>query len=132
MRRFVAWEERDGTDETTVEQLISSSHGEDLDPPPEHGRYIILTSGTTGTPKGAQRSQPEGLSSLAALLSKIPGATGETAMIAAPLFHSWGFLHFMLSLPTAATMVLRAKFDPEDTLRRRPPSTAPGCSRSSR
>ena len=37
-------------------------------------------------------------------------------MVAAPLFHSWGFLHFMLSLPTAATMVLRPKFDPEETL----------------
>ncbi len=116
MRQFVAWEERDGTDQTTLEEMISSSHGEDLDPPPEHGRYIILTSGTTGTPKGAQRSQPEGLSSVAALLSKIPRRSRETVMIAAPLFHSWGFLHFMLSLPTAATMVLRAKFDPEDTL----------------
>jgi acyl-CoA synthetase (AMP-forming)/AMP-acid ligase II len=116
VRRFVAWEEKEGTDETTVEQLISGSHGDDLDPPSEHGRYIILTSGTTGTPKGAQRSEPEGLSSLAALFSKIPRRYGETAMIAAPLFHSWGFLHFMLSLPTAATMVLRPKFDPEDTL----------------
>jgi acyl-CoA synthetase (AMP-forming)/AMP-acid ligase II len=116
IRRFVAWEEKEGTDETTVEQLISGSHGDDLDPPSEHGRYIILTSGTTGTPKGAQRSEPEGLSALAALFSKIPRRYGETAMIAAPLFHSWGFLHFMLSLPTAATMVLRAKFDPEDTL----------------
>jgi acyl-CoA synthetase (AMP-forming)/AMP-acid ligase II len=57
-RRFVAWEERDGTDETTLEELITSSHGEDLDPPPEAGRYIILTSGTTGTPKVAKRSQP--------------------------------------------------------------------------
>jgi acyl-CoA synthetase (AMP-forming)/AMP-acid ligase II len=117
VRRFVAWEEKEGTDETTVEQLISGSHGEDLNPPSEHGRYIILTSGTTGTPKGAQRSEPEGLSALAALFSKIPRHYGETAMIAAPLFHSWGFLHFMLSLPTAATMVLRPKFDPEDTLR---------------
>jgi acyl-CoA synthetase (AMP-forming)/AMP-acid ligase II len=117
LRRFVAWEERDGSDETTLEELISSSHGEDLDPPPEPGRYIILTSGTTGTPKGAQRSQPEGLSALAALLSKIPRRSHETVMIAAPLFHSWGFLHFMLSLPTAATMVLRPKFDPEETLR---------------
>src|ERR671923_3011882 len=76
-----------------------------------------LASGTTGTPKGAQRSQPGGLSALAALLSKIPRRYEETAMIAAPLFHSWGFLHFILSLPTAATMVLRPKFDPEDTPR---------------
>jgi acyl-CoA synthetase (AMP-forming)/AMP-acid ligase II len=116
LRRFVGWEEKEGTDEATLEQLISNSHGEDLEPPAEHGRYIILTSGTTGTPKGAQRSEPEGLGSLAALFSKIPRRYGETAMIAAPLFHSWGFLHFMLSLPTAATMVLRPKFDPEDTL----------------
>ncbi len=116
VRRFVGWEGKEGTDETTLEQLISNSHGEDLEPPSEHGRYIILTSGTTGTPKGAQRSEPEGLGSLAALFSKIPRRYGETAMIAAPLFHSWGFLHFMLSLPTAATMVLRPKFDPEDTL----------------
>jgi acyl-CoA synthetase (AMP-forming)/AMP-acid ligase II len=118
VRRFVAWEdELDKVDETTIEQLIKGAHGDELDPPPEHGRYIILTSGTTGTPKGAQRSEPEGLSSLAALFSKIPRRADETAMIAAPLFHSWGFLHFMLSLPTAATMVLRPKFDPEDTLR---------------
>src|SRR4051794_6470355 len=62
MRRFVAWEDDlDEVDETTVEQLISGAHGDDLEAPPEHGRYIILTSGTTGTPKGAQRSQPEGL-----------------------------------------------------------------------
>src|SRR4051812_24993905 len=117
MRRFVAWEEKEGTDEVTLEQLISGSHGEDLEPPSEQGRYIILTSGTTGTPKGAQRSQPEGLGALAALFSKIPRRHGETAMIAAPLFHSWGFLHFLLSLPTEATMILRPKFDPEDTLR---------------
>jgi acyl-CoA synthetase (AMP-forming)/AMP-acid ligase II len=118
MRRYVAWEDEvDEADETTVEDLISGAHPEDLEAPPEHGRYIILTSGTTGTPKGAQRSQPEGLGALAALLSKIPRRHGETAMIAAPLFHSWGFLHFILSLPTVATMVLRPRFDPEDTLR---------------
>jgi acyl-CoA synthetase (AMP-forming)/AMP-acid ligase II len=117
LRRFVAWEDEvDKTDETSLEELIRAAHGDDLDPPAEHGRYIILTSGTTGTPKGAQRSEPEGLGAIAALLSKIPRRSHETAMIAAPLFHSWGFLHFMLSLPTAATMVLRPKFDPEDTL----------------
>jgi acyl-CoA synthetase (AMP-forming)/AMP-acid ligase II len=116
LRRFVAWESEEGADETTVEQLISDSHGDELEPPEEQGRYIILTSGTTGTPKGAQRSQPEGLAAIAALLSKIPRRSHETVMIAAPLFHSWGFLHFMLSLPTAATMVLRSRFDPEEIL----------------
>src|SRR5262249_12211445 len=59
LQRFVAWEEKEGTNETTVEQLISSSGDGDLEAPPEQGRYIILTSGTTGTPKGAQRSQPD-------------------------------------------------------------------------
>jgi acyl-CoA synthetase (AMP-forming)/AMP-acid ligase II len=118
VRRFVAWEDEvDKVDDTSLEELISSTHGDDLDPPEEHGRYIILTSGTTGTPKGAQRSEPEGLGAIAALLSKIPRRSHETVMIAAPLFHSWGFLHFMLSLPTAATMVLRPRFDPEETLR---------------
>jgi acyl-CoA synthetase (AMP-forming)/AMP-acid ligase II len=121
VRRYIAWEEEgpDGTDgAATVEKLISSAPGDDdLEPPEDHGRFIILTSGTTGTPKGAQRGEPEGLGALAALLSKIPRRHRETAVVAAPLFHSWGFLHFILSLPLAATMVLRRRFDPEDTLR---------------
>jgi acyl-CoA synthetase (AMP-forming)/AMP-acid ligase II len=120
LRRYVAWEEEGAkrTEElATVEKLISSAHGDDLEPPEENGRFIILTSGTTGTPKGAQRGQPEGLGALAALLSKIPRRSRESVMIAAPLFHSWGFLHFILSLPLAATMILRSRFDPEDTLR---------------
>jgi fatty-acyl-CoA synthase len=46
----------------------------------------------------------------------IPFRARETMMIAAPLFHSWGFFHFVVSLPTASTIVLRRRFDPEDTL----------------
>ena len=38
---------------------------------------MILTSGTTGTPKGAQRKQPESLDPAAALFSKIPLHAGE-------------------------------------------------------
>jgi acyl-CoA synthetase (AMP-forming)/AMP-acid ligase II len=53
---------------------------------------------------------------LAAVLDMIPFRSGSTMMIAAPLFHSWGFFHFVISLPTASTMVLRRRFDPEDTL----------------
>ena len=37
-------------------------------------------------------------------------------MIAAPMFHSWGFAHFTLGMGLGSTLVLRRKFDPEDTL----------------
>ncbi len=53
---------------------------------------------------------------LASLIDMIPYRSGETMVIAAPLFHSWGFLHFVVSLPTASTMVLHRRFDPEGTL----------------
>ena len=78
---------------------------------------MILTSGTTGTPKGAARKQPDSLEPAAALFSKIPLKARETTMIAAPMFHSWGFAHFTLALPLSSTLVLRRRFDPEDTLR---------------
>jgi fatty-acyl-CoA synthase len=115
--RVVGWlDEGEETNEATLEQLIAAGSEDDLKPPPDKPRFVILTSGTTGTPKGAQRSSPDGLLGIAALLNKIPFHSRETMMIAAPLFHSWGFFHFIMSLPTASTMVLRRRFDPEGTL----------------
>src|SRR6201996_8583306 len=118
VRRIVAW--HDGAPPAggrPVEKLIADANDADHQPPPDKPRFVILTSGTTGTPKGAQRTSPDGLMTLASLLDTIPYRGGMTMMIAAPLFHSWGFLHFVISLPTAATMVLRRRFDPEQTLR---------------
>jgi fatty-acyl-CoA synthase len=118
--RVVGWSESgaQGGAEPTLEELISRGGETDLTPPPDKPRFVILTSGTTGAPKGAQRSNPDGLFTLAALIDKIPYRRREKMVIAAPLFHSWGLLHFAaIGLPTAATMVLRRRFDPEDTLR---------------
>ena len=53
-------------------------------------------------------------------------------MIAAPLFHSWGFFHFVISLPTASTIVLRRRFDPEETLRAVQEQPRPGARRRCR
>ncbi len=115
--RIVGWVD-EGADpgETTLEQLIAAGAETNHRPPPDKPRFVILTSGTTGTPKGAQRSSPDGLMAIAALIDKIPFRSRQTMMIAAPLFHSWGFFHFIMSLPTASTMVLRRRFDPEGTL----------------
>jgi len=109
---------RGGREEPTLEDLIARGSEDDLEPPPEKPKFVILTSGTTGAPKGAQRSNPDGLFTLAAMIDRIPYRSRERMVIAAPLFHSWGLLHFAaIGLPTASTMVLRRRFDPEDTLR---------------
>src|SRR5262249_14215269 len=50
-------------------------------------------------------------------LSMIPLRARGVTMIAAPMFHSWGFAHFTLALPMASTLVLQRRFDPEQTLR---------------
>ncbi|HEY2536218.1 MAG TPA: acyl-CoA synthetase [Solirubrobacteraceae bacterium] len=120
-KRFVSWHEPGerplGDSDPLLEELIAQESQEPLGPPAEKGRVVILTSGTTGTPKGAPRKQPDSIEPLAALFSKIPLRARETTVIAAPMFHSWGFAHFTLALPLASTLVLRRKFDPEDTLR---------------
>ncbi|HTZ86947.1 MAG TPA: acyl-CoA synthetase [Solirubrobacteraceae bacterium] len=116
-KRFVAWcEPGEDTDYPTLEQLIAEGPNSELTPPAEKGRVVILTSGTTGTPKGASRQQPDTLEPAAALFSKIPLKARQTTMIAAPLFHSWGYAHFTLGLALASTLVLRRRFDPEQTL----------------
>jgi acyl-CoA synthetase (AMP-forming)/AMP-acid ligase II len=117
VQRVVAWTEGGDSGVPTLETLIAAGDDSDLRPPAEKPRFVILTSGTTGTPKGAQRSSPDGLFTLASLIDRIPFRSRQTMVIAAPLFHSWGFFHFVMSLPTAATMVLRRRFDPEETLR---------------
>jgi fatty-acyl-CoA synthase len=117
--RLISWRDGAGTPdaEPSLEELIARGDDSELQAPQQPGRVVILTSGTTGTPKGAARPQPDTLAPAAALFSKIPLKARETTMIAAPMFHSWGFAHFTLALPLASTLVLRRKFDPEETLR---------------
>jgi acyl-CoA synthetase (AMP-forming)/AMP-acid ligase II len=116
-KRYIAWAEPDAeTKDPTLEELIERGDPSHVIPPKESGKAVILTSGTTGTPKGASRSQPKSLDPVAALLSRIPLKAREKTMIAAPLFHAWGFAHFTLALGLSSTIVLRRKFDPEGTL----------------
>ena len=117
LKRFIAWHEPDETSgDTRVEELVTSGNIQNLNPPKEPGKATILTSGTTGTPKGANRSQPKSMDPIAALLDRIPLKARETTMIAAPLFHSWGFAHWSLGISLSSTIVLKRKFDPEATL----------------
>ncbi len=117
-KRFIAWHDADqGRPKAPLlEDLATSGDIAEVNPPKERGKAIILTSGTTGTPKGASRSQPKSLDPAAALLAMIPLRAREKTMIAAPMFHSWGFVHFTLGMSLSSTLVLARRFDPERTL----------------
>jgi acyl-CoA synthetase (AMP-forming)/AMP-acid ligase II len=112
--RLVAWADSDDHDET-VESLIASYPTEDLSPPDKHTRIVILTSGTTGTPKGAPRNEA-GIEAAVSMLSRMPLRYGWRTHIAAPLFHTWGFAHLAMGMLLGSTVVLRRKFDPERCL----------------
>ena len=114
-QRLVAWTDSDDLDET-VESLIAKYPDDDVDVPERHGRIVILTSGTTGTPKGAPRNEA-GIDAAVSLLSRMPLRYGWRSHIAAPLFHTWGFAHLALGMLLGSTAVLRRKFDPEECLR---------------
>ena len=83
---------------------------------PGPAKHIVLTSGTTGTPKGARRPHPSSLAPAASILSAIPLRAAEPVHIAAPLFHTWGNAGLLLASLHGATIVLRRKFTPEGLL----------------
>ncbi|MET1058070.1 MAG: AMP-binding protein [Nocardioides sp.] len=117
--RLLAWVDSNETDLPdgieTIEQLIAKGQADDLEPPNRHGRIVILTSGTTGTPKGAPRNEA-GIDAAVSLLSRMPLRAGWKTHIAAPLFHTWGYAHLALGMLLGSTVVLTRRFDPEGVL----------------
>ena len=113
--RVIAWHDGETGEVPHVEDLIEQG-ATDGHPVPEHTtRPVILTSGTTGTPKGAPRGETD-IDGAVAMLSKMPLHTRGTTHIAAPLFHTWGLAHLNLAMLLGSTVVLRRKFVPSECL----------------
>ena len=112
--RIVAW--TDGpVNYPTLERLIAE-HG-DREPQRDSakGRVILLTSGTTGTPKGASHSGGDpGV--LKSILDRTPWRTEQPVVVVAPMFHAWGFSQLVFAASMSCTIITRRKFDPEATL----------------
>jgi fatty-acyl-CoA synthase len=115
--RFRAWTDDEGSAaDDTLEGLIADSSPK---APPKAGvppRIVVLTSGTTGTPKGAPRAEPRSLGLVGGLLSKVPFRARETTELCVPMFHALGFAHAVLGIALGSTLVIRRRFDAEQTL----------------
>lgn len=103
------------TDETLAELIARSSRA----PAPKAGKrasIIILTSGTTGTPKGANRTTPPTLAPVGGILSHVPFKAGEVMSLPSPMFHALGYAAATLAMFLGSTMVLRRRFKPLSVL----------------
>jgi acyl-CoA synthetase (AMP-forming)/AMP-acid ligase II len=112
----VADEPSHGGGLTTLADLAIAGSPQRPAAPERAGVMVILTSGTTGTPKGAPRPQSTGLDIATAMLDRIPYRDGDVTVLGAPLFHSWGLANLGLAMLLGSTMVLRPRFDPATAL----------------
>ena len=100
----------------SLDELIVEGDGRPLAYPGSPGRVVLLTSGTTGVPKGTRRSRIA-LGAPVSFLDRMDYRDGGTFLIAPPLFHAWGFANLLMAMLLGSTVVLRRDFDPEDVLR---------------
>lgn len=80
------------------------------------GRIIIMSSGTTGTPKGVIYAEPQTPKAIGGLLERIPWRSFLTVQQTASMFHAWGWANFNIALGARCTLVLRRVFDAEQCL----------------
>jgi acyl-CoA synthetase (AMP-forming)/AMP-acid ligase II len=116
-RRLVAWQDSDQGTVRTLDALIE--RGDQRAPSSRRqGKLVLLTSGTTGTPKGAPRkpSLRAVIGPATALLSEVPVRAREPMLIGPPFFHGFGFAYLVLALSLGSTVVMRRRFDPEAAL----------------
>ena len=109
-------DEPSGSTDETLEDLVARSSGKPAPKATRHSSIIILTSGTTGTPKGANRSTPPTLAPIGGVLSHVPFKSGEVTSLPAPMFHALGFLHATIAMMLGTTLVLRRRFKPPTVL----------------
>src|SRR5205085_885141 len=112
---FRAWSEdgSPGGAQATLEEQIELNSDAPMPVPDDKPTMVMLTSGTTGTPKGAPRQEGGTLITLGAIFERVPFRTSEVAYIAPPFFHALGFATFNLMLSLGNEIVTQRRFNAE-------------------
>lgn len=114
--RVLTWVDGDAPEGVLTLDAIAAT-GDTTAPaePDAAAGLVILTSGTTGLPKGATRGAMSPFASVL-LLDRIPFPRKGTSMIVSPLFHATGFATSGVNLALGNRLVLRRRFDAEQTV----------------
>lgn len=105
-----------GSTDETLADLIARSSPAPAPKATKRSSIIILTSGTTGTPKGANRHAPPTLAPIGGVLSHVPFRSGEVTALPSPMFHALGYLHATIAMTLGSTLVLHRRFKPATVL----------------
>lgn len=103
----------------TFQQVIDSapsSEEEKLPLFPKRDRIVIMSSGTSGTPKGVSMQDPVIPTPLITLVTEVPWRRNMMTQMSASMFHAWGWGNINLIIAHRATVILRRHFDPQQAM----------------
>jgi fatty-acyl-CoA synthase len=117
--RMLTWVEEGAhppDDMPTIDGIIATNSTEPLPPPAKPGGVVVLTSGTTGLPKGAPRAKVPPLAT-AGLVDRVPFPRKGTVVIVSPIFHGTGLATYLVGGTLGNKIVTTRRFTPEGTLK---------------
>jgi fatty-acyl-CoA synthase len=112
-QRLTAWSDGAANDRETLSQRLARASTMPPVRPARNPSLVILTSGSSGTPRAADREQGDSKQALvlAGFLQKIPLRGSDRIYVGPPAFHGWGLIAVMSGLALGATVVLPGRFD---------------------
>ncbi|MFZ3306283.1 acyl-CoA synthetase [Mycobacterium sp.] len=103
-------------DMPTIDGVIATNSTEPLPAPNKPGGSVVLTSGTTGLPKGAPRAKVSPFAT-AELVDRVPFPREGTMVIVSPIFHGTGLATYLVGAALGNKIVTTRRFTPEGTLK---------------
>jgi fatty-acyl-CoA synthase len=99
----------------TIDDIIAANPSEPLPAPSKLGGFVVLTSGTTGLPKGAPRDKLS-LYATAQAIDRVPYPRKGTMVIVSPIFHTTGLGTYLVGAALGNNVITSRRFKPERTL----------------
>jgi fatty-acyl-CoA synthase/long-chain acyl-CoA synthetase len=98
------------------EELLAASSKEIVSGEGGLGSTMSYTSGTTGKPKGAYRSQPVPVPDIIQIIQAFELGEPDIHLLAGPYYHSAPSFFTSLHVLAGATIVIQSKFDAQEAL----------------